>query len=124
MADRRSRYWLDKKVKRGFKGFPVATVAFYGPDNQSATKVSVGIVNQQHEVVLMEKWFSKDYDDVDVRFGSVVIQRVLDFIEQQNAQSVVISEGIIGCPHEEGIDYLEGEVCPECPFWENRNRWA
>jgi len=124
MADRRSRYWLDKKVKRGFKGFPVATVAFYGPDNQSATKVSVGIVNQQHEVVLMEKWFSKDYDDVDVRFGSVVIQRVLDFIEQQNAQSVVISEGIIGCPHEEGIDYLEGEVCPECPFWANRNRWA
>jgi len=102
----------------------MATVAFYGPDDQSATKVAVGIVNQQQEVVLMEKWFSKDYEDVDVRFGSVVIQRVLDFIEQQNAQSVVVSEGIIGCLHEEGIDYPEGEVCPECPFWANRDRWA
>jgi hypothetical protein len=124
MADLRSRYWLDKKAKRGFKGFPVATVAFYGPDNQSATKVAVGIVNQQQEVILMGKWFSKDYEDVDVRFGSVVIQRVLDFIAQQDAQSVVISEGIIGCPHEEGLDYPEGEVCPECPFWANRDRWA
>lgn len=124
MADLRRRYWLDKKAKRGFKGYPLATVAFYGPDNQRATKLAVGIVNQQKEVVLMEKWFSQDYEDVDVRFGSVVIQSVLDFIEQQNAKSVVISEGIIGCPHEEGIDYPEGEVCPECPFWANRDRWA
>jgi hypothetical protein len=120
----RNRYWLDKKAKRGFKGFPIATVAFYGPDNQYATKVAVGIVNKQREVLLLEKWFSKDYEDVDVRFGSVIIQKVLDFIEQQNAQTVVISEGIIGCPHEEDIDYPKGEVCPECPFWANRDRWA
>lgn len=97
---------------------------FYGPDNQKSTKVAVGIVNQQQEIVSMEKWFSKDYDDADVRFDSIVIQSILEFIEQQNAQSVVISKGIIGCPHEEEIDYPEGEVCPECPFWANRDRWA
>ena len=115
--DRRSRYRLDKKAKMGFKGFPVATVAFYGPNNIKATKVAVGIVNQRQDVVLMEKWFSQDYEDVDVRFNSIVIQEILDFVEKQNAKSVVLSEGIIGCPHEEGIDYPEGEVCPECPFW-------
>lgn len=118
----KNRYWLDKKAKRGFQGFPLATVAFYGADDLYATKVAVGIISEKQEVLLLERWFSKDYEDVDVRFTSVIIQKVLDFIEQQNAQTVVISEGIIGCPHEEGKDYPKGEVCPECPFWANRDR--
>jgi hypothetical protein len=29
-----------------------------------------------------------------------------------------------GCPHEEGIDYPEGEPCPQCPFWTHRDRWT
>src|SRR4051812_40666798 len=32
---------LGKKVKRGFRGYPVATVAFYGPDRTRASKVAV-----------------------------------------------------------------------------------
>jgi hypothetical protein len=31
---------------------------------------------------------------------------------------------IIGCPHEEGIDYPEGTSCPECLYWEGRDRWT
>lgn len=31
---------------------------------------------------------------------------------------------IIGCPHEEGIDYPDGQVCPQCPFCAHRDRWA
>jgi hypothetical protein len=27
-----------------------------------------------------------------------------------------------GCPHEEGVDYPEGEACPDCPFWAGRSR--
>jgi hypothetical protein len=30
---------LAKKAKKGFRGFPVATVAFYGPDNRWASKL-------------------------------------------------------------------------------------
>jgi hypothetical protein len=29
---------------------------------------------------------------------------------------------MLGCPHEEGIDYPEGEACPECPYWAGRDR--
>jgi hypothetical protein len=32
-----------KKARRGFKGHPVATLMFCGPDDKVATKVSVGI---------------------------------------------------------------------------------
>ena len=34
---------LKKKARRGFRGYPVATVAYYGPDDQRASKVAVGI---------------------------------------------------------------------------------
>jgi hypothetical protein len=34
-----------------------------------------------------------------------------------------MTDRIIGCPHEEGIDY-EGAACPACPFWAGRDRWT
>ncbi len=40
----RARKRLDKKAKKGFRGWPLATVALYGPDDRPATKFSVGIV--------------------------------------------------------------------------------
>jgi hypothetical protein len=39
----RARKTLSKKVKKGFCGYPVATVAFYGPNDTIATKLTVGI---------------------------------------------------------------------------------
>jgi hypothetical protein len=27
---------------------------------------------------------------------------------------------VIGCPHEEGIDFPEGQECPYCPFWRGK----
>jgi hypothetical protein len=36
----------------------------------------------------------------------------------------VVADRIVGCPHEEGIDYPDGEKCPECPFWATRDRWS
>ena len=26
----------------------------------------------------------------------------------------------MGCPHEEGEDFPEGEDCPFCPFWKGK----
>jgi hypothetical protein len=39
----KSRYYLEKKAKRGFRGYPVATIAFYGPTADFASKVVVAI---------------------------------------------------------------------------------
>jgi hypothetical protein len=48
----------------------------------------------------------------------------LEFIKSHGAKSVVMTDRIIGRPHEEGKDYPEGDKCPCCPFWENRDRWT
>lgn len=112
---------LGKKARRGFRGYPVATVAFYGPDDRRASKVAVGIVpGEGHEVTELRRWTS---EDKDVRTDPAIGEAVLEFIEQAGARTVAMTDGIIGCPHEEGIDY-KGPVCPRCPFWANRDRWT
>jgi hypothetical protein len=113
---------LRKKAKRGFRGHPVATVAFYGPDDQIATKVAVGIVEQEDaEVSILERWFC---EGADIRVDPAVESAVIDFITEHAVKTVVLSDGIIGCPHEETIDYPEGTSCPKCPFWAGRDRWT
>ena len=46
------------------------------------------------------------------------------FVEKHDAVSVFVAGKILGCPHEEGVDYPEGGACPDCPFWAGRDRWA
>jgi len=47
----------------------------------------------------------------------------MQYLGAHGVRSVVMADRILGCPHEEGTDYPEGEVCPHCPFWANRDRW-
>ena len=111
-----------KKRERGFRGYPVATVAFYGPDDKRATKVSIGIIAYEGaEADPLERWFS---DTIDASVDPELAEAIISFIEQHGAKSVVALDRIIGCPHEEGIDYPEGEQCAQCSFWANRERWS
>lgn len=113
---------LNKKARRGFRGYPIATVAFYGPDERCATKVAVGIVAAEGaEPGVVERWFS---EDSDVRTDPTVGGQILRFIETHGVKSVVMADRIIGCPHEEGVDYPDGQACPRCPYWAHRDRWS
>ncbi len=119
MPQGRNKKQLTKRTRRGDKGFPKATIAFYGPDNEKATKVVCGIIKTKgSDAGPLKKWFTK----TDIRKSEKVIAEVLLFIEEQQAQTVLMADRIIGCPHEEIVDYPEGEYCPECPFWKNRDR--
>lgn len=119
---RRSRSPLKKKARRGFRGYPIATVAFYGPDDTYATKVAVGIVaSEGAEADPLERWVAKDRD---VRSNPAIGREILAFIERHGVKTVVMTDRIIGCPHEEGVDYPEGQPCPKCPFWAHRDRWT
>ena len=113
---------LKKKARRGFQGYPVATVAFYGPNDQSASKVAVAILSREHaEPDALQRWFARDRD---IRTDPEVAREILEFIQRHGAKSVAMTSKIIGCPHEEGPDYPRGEVCPQCPFWAHRDRWS
>ena len=123
MLENRFHKRLSKKAKKGFRGWPVGTVAFYGPDRSHASKVAVGIVRRQGGgAEEMRDWRSADSD---VRTNPRILAEILDFLESHGVLSVIMTGGIIGCPHQEGIDYA-GEYCPavECRFWLGRDRFT
>ena len=112
---------LRKKARKGLRGWPIATVAFYGPNLSQATKVAVGIVPSENaEVEELRDW---KVDRGDIRSDPDIARDMLEFIEEHQVKSVAITDGIIGCPHQEGIDY-EGEWCPVCEFWHGRDRFT
>lgn len=113
---------LKKRASKGARGYPLATVAFYGPTDKMASKVAVGIIaTEGAEADPLERWFSPDQD---ARKNPALLKTILRFLEDHGAKSVVMPDRLLGCPHEEGIDYPEGKPCPQCPYWQNRNRFT
>jgi hypothetical protein len=93
----RSRKRLGKRAKRGFRGYPIATVALYGPDDTKATKLTVGIVPAEDaDVEDLRRWFS---EGTDIRNDAGIAEEVLAFIDAAGGKSVVVTDRIIGCPH-------------------------
>jgi hypothetical protein len=112
---------LRQKSKLRGSGGTIGTIAFYGPDNRHASKVSVGIVPEgATEVTLLERWYE---NKLDVRVDPDIGKEVGVFLQEHEVRRVAVAEGIIGCPHEEGVDYPDGSECPLCPFWQGKDRF-
>ncbi len=121
MAQGKNKKLITKKARKGIKGYPIATVAFYGPTNVISSKLVCGIIKYEDaDAEPIKKWFSES----DVRKSEKILGEVLTFIEENEAKSVGMVEEIIGCPHEEGIDYQDGESCPKCSYWKGRDRFT
>lgn len=113
--------WLRKKAKQGMRGYPVGTIAFYGPDNRRASKAAVSCTQAEGAEPALRRWFS---ETGDVRTDATTLAEIAAFLKQHSVHSVAMVDGIIGCPHEEGIDYPTGQSCPHCPYWKGRDRWT
>ena len=112
---------IRKRATKGMRGWPIATIAFYGPSLSQATKVVVSIVPRENaEPAELRDW---NLEVGDVRSDPAIAEEILAFIEMHSGLSIVMTDSIIGCPHQEGIDY-EGEWCPVCEFWHGRDRFA
>jgi hypothetical protein len=58
--------------------------------------------NEASKNEILERFFSEGND---VRFEETVFTQIRPLIELHGVQSVAMSDRIIGCPHEDGIDY-------------------
>jgi len=117
----KQKYQFDKLRNRK-SGYPMATVAYYGPDDQFSSKVVVGIIwSENQKEPTLKKWFAKDQD---VRRDEIITEEIFEYINSNHVHRVAMVDSIIGCPHEEGVDYPDGDTCPLCPFWANRDRWT
>lgn len=64
---------------------------------------------------IMERWRGSD-----VTTNVEVQAQIAGFIQAHGVRQVAMTDGVIGCPHEEGIDFPEGQECPYCPFWRGK----
>ena len=103
--------------------YPIGTIAAYGPDNKLATKLVVAVFKTpgRKEPDELHRWITHVGE---VRNDPVIAEEVADFLKRNGVRDTVSSDRIMGCPHEEGIDYPLGEVCPLCPFWANTDRFT
>ena len=111
---------LRKKSKAGDRGLPRATLAFYGPDDKKATKAVLGIFLVEGEEGTIHRYFG---EEKDLRYDIRTQKEILARLREHGIRTVVMIEKIFGCPHEEGKDYPDGESCPQCPFWKDRDRF-
>jgi hypothetical protein len=94
--------------------FPIGTVALYGPDDKTTTKVAAGVIRHEGAEPILRRWMG-----TDVTTSPKVQQEVREFFEQHGVRSVGMSEGNLGCPHEEGEDF-PGRGLPVLPVLEGQ----
>ena len=103
--------------------YPLATIAPYGPNNTLATKLVVSVLERpgQRDPSAMRTWTTHS---ADVRHDPAIAAEVADFLREYGIRHSTTSDRIIGCPHQEGIDYPMGRTCPRCPFWAGIDRFT
>ena len=114
---------ISRRRSRRSDQYPLASIAPYGPDDTFATKLVVSVLERpgQREPAAMRTWTTHG---VDVRHDPTIAASVADFFREYGVRHTVTSDRIMGCPHQEGIDYPMGRNCPRCPFWAGIDRFT
>ena len=95
--------------------FPIGTVAHYGPNDKTTTKIVAGVIKEEGAEPIIKRWVA-----TDVTANPKVRREIEKFFRKHGVRSVSVSDGNIGCPHEEGEDFPVGGDCPFCPFWKGK----
>ncbi len=93
--------------------YPLATITYRGPSPDQASKIIVGIISAKDQAPIIREWTGEDIAE-DVESA----KEIALFIQENEVARVLTSEWVLSCPHEEGVDYPEGEQCPFCPDWQ------
>jgi len=96
----------------GNSTYPLATITYHGPSPISATKIVVGILKSKEQEPVIQSWTGDNIAD-----NVETAREIAEFIKEQDVARVLTSEWVLSCPHEEGIDYPDGDLCPNCPDW-------
>jgi hypothetical protein len=112
-SGKKYKFCCTAKAKANRHGkFPIGTVACYGPDDKITTKIAACVILREGDEPILERWVG-----TRIVGDPKVAEQIKRFFAVHGVKNVVVSEGNMGCPHEEGIDFPLGEDCPFCPFW-------
>ena len=97
--------------------YPIGTIALYGPDDTTTTKIVAAVIKRENAEPILERWVGTSIGN-----SPKVRRQIREFFDRHHVKSAVATDGNLGCPHEEGLDFPSGEDCPFCPYlgWETR----
>lgn len=114
-------YWL-WEVQDSFEDedeepppFPIGTIAYYGPDDKITTKIVAGVIKEEGAEPIIKRWVA-----TDVMTNRKARKEIDKFFKKHGVKKVGVSDGNMGCPHEEGKDFPHGGDCPFCPWWKGK----
>ena len=81
---------IEKYIKKGFKGYPLILIEYFGKTQDSATEVVITLTLQANEKPQIQKFSSKNNAREDETIQSVLVKT----IELTNANTVTEIEGI------------------------------
>ncbi len=95
--------------------FPIRTMAYDGPDDKTTTKIVAGVIKEERAEPIIKRWVS-----TDVMTNPKVQMEIERFFKKYGVKQVGMTDGNLGCPHEEGEDFPAGGDCPFCPWWKGK----
>jgi hypothetical protein len=113
--DARAESGAEQSSTRRQPPYPAGTVAYYGPDDKTTTKIAAGVILHEGAELIIKRWVA-----TDIMTNLKIQKELLEFFKQYGVRSVAMSDGNMGCPHEEGPDFPVGGDCPFCPFWKGK----
>jgi hypothetical protein len=101
-----------RKVLKQKTNFPIGMLVYFGPDKVTISKIIAAVIIAKDSEPILQSWEGTGIS-IDPN-TSVDIGR---FFKENQVVEVIMPDGVVGCPHEEGVDYPIGGQCPHCPFW-------
>jgi hypothetical protein len=86
----KSQKRISKRVKRGFHGYPMISIEYFGPSTALATKVQVGFIEQEDAEPMLETFNS----DTDIRQNETVQTTIIKIIDRVDAKTVTLNESV------------------------------
>jgi hypothetical protein len=86
----KSQKRISKRVKRGFHGYPMISIQYFGPSESLATKVEVGFIEQENAEPMLETFNSES----DIRLDETVQTTIIKIIDRVDAKTVTLEEKV------------------------------
>jgi hypothetical protein len=101
-----------RNVLQEKKEFPIGTLIYFGPDDVTITKIIAVVIPHRESDPTLKRWVGPG-----VSSDPQVAAEIGSFFTFNKVREVVMTDGIVGCPHEEGVDFPVDGTCQDCTFW-------
>lgn len=81
---------IEKRVSRGFHGYPMISISYFGTSQANATRVDVGFIEQENATPLVESFTSSS----DLRQDETVQTTIIKIIDRVGAKTVVMDNKV------------------------------